>query len=258
MRSPMSDPSNSQLTILSLDTCGSCGSVALGRLDLSSNTLEILGKCVFPGRTYSAQLIPKIEELLAGRHATIHDIQAIVVVRGPGSFTGIRVGLSAAKGLAEVLGAGIVALSRLALLAGVSGLPHVLAAIEAGRGEFYVGEYRNGRNLREMLLSGAELCAAAGKPGAGVLVYEAGSKVAGEHPGIAGEQPGSLIAPEPVLMPPPDAADALRYALDRLRGGSFEDIETLDANYLRRSDAELFGAAGTGVRKNAGAASNLR
>ncbi len=246
----MFDPSHSYLTTLSLDTCGSCGSVALGRLDLTANTLEILGKAGLPGRTYSAQLIPKIEELLAGQHATLREIQAIVVVRGPGSFTGIRVGLSAAKGLAEAMGVGIIALSRLALLASASGLPHVLAAVEAGRGEYYVGEYRNGENLGETLLSGAEVAAAARKPSAGVLVYETGSAGAADFP-------GSLIVPAPVYVRPPDAADALGFALDRLRAGSFEDIETLDANYLRRSDAELFGATGTGLKKDAGATSSL-
>ena len=246
----MFDPSHSHLTILSLDTCGSCGTVALGRLDLTAGTLEILGKVALPGRTYSAQLIPKVEELLAGQHATVREIQAIVVVRGPGSFTGIRVGLSTAKGLAEAVGVGIVAVSRLALLAAASGLPHVLAAVEAGRGEYYVGEYRNGENLGETLLSGAEAAAAARKPGAGVLVYEA-SSIEAAHPS------GSLTASAPVYVRPPDAADALGFALDRLRAGSFEDIESLDANYLRRSDAELFGATGTGVRNNAGATLNL-
>ena len=248
MRSPMSDPSGSNLTILSLDTCGSCGSVALARFQGAANALEILGKSDLPGRSYSAQLIPRIEELLAGQHAAIRDIHALAVVRGPGSFTGIRVGLSAAKGLAEALGVGIVAVSRLAVLASVSGLPHVLAAIEAGRGEYYVGEYRNGQNLREVLLSRAEVCAAAHEPGAGVLVFEAGST------GAAGQQDSPIA---PVYVRTPDAADALRLALDRLRAGSFEDLETLDANYLRRSNAELFGAAGTGIKGSAGATSNL-
>ncbi len=169
----MFDRSDSHAIILALDTCGNGGSAALGRLDLASNRLEILGKSDISGRTYSAQLIPKIEQLLAGCQATVQDIRAIVVVRGPGSFTGIRVGLSAAKGLAEAVGAGIVAVSRLALLADVSGLPHVLAAIDAGRGEYYVGEYQDGQNLREMLLSRAELLTAASEPGAGILVHEA-------------------------------------------------------------------------------------
>ena len=53
--------------------------------------------------------------------------------------------------------------------------------------------------------------------------------------------PESALAPyHPMYVQAPDAADALRFALDRFRSGSFEDVETLDANYLRRPDAELF------------------
>ncbi len=98
--------------------------------------------------------------MLESQHATLRDIEAIVVVNGPGSFTGIRVGLSTAKGLAEGAGIPLIAVSRLALLAGASGLPHVLAAVDAGRGEYYVGEYQNGQNLGEVLLSGEETVAA--------------------------------------------------------------------------------------------------
>ncbi len=66
-----------------------------------------------------------------------------------------------------------------------------------------------------------------------------------------------VIASKPVYVIAPDAADALSFALDRLRSGSFDDVETLDANYLRRPDAEIFGATGTGVRKSEGAISKL-
>jgi tRNA threonylcarbamoyl adenosine modification protein YeaZ len=63
-------------------------------------------------RTYSARLIPEIAAMLESRHATLRDIEAIVVVNGPGSFTGIRVGLSTAKGLAEGAGIPLIAVSR--------------------------------------------------------------------------------------------------------------------------------------------------
>ncbi len=66
----------------------------------------------------------------------------------------------------------LIAVSRLALLANASGLPHVLAAVDAGRGEYYVGEYRNGNNLGEVLLNGEQTVAAAKQPGAGVLVCD--------------------------------------------------------------------------------------
>src|SRR5580698_2369331 len=153
--------------LLGLNTCGSTASVALGLA--AAGNIKILATASLAVRTYSARLIPEIAAMLESRHATLCDIEAIVVVNGPGSFTGIRVGLSTAKGLAEGAGIRLIAVSRLALLAHVSGLPHVLTAVDAGRGEYYVGEYRNGNNLGEALLGGEETVAAATQAGAGVL-----------------------------------------------------------------------------------------
>jgi tRNA threonylcarbamoyladenosine biosynthesis protein TsaB len=235
--------------LLSLHTCGTTGSVALGRI--GSDGVAILAQSTLPFRNYAAQLNPRVSELLAGQGATIRDIEAIVVVRGPGSFTGIRVGLSAAKGLAQPSGIPLIALSRLELIAAVSGLPHVLAAVDAGRGDYYVGEYRDNRKIVESLLSHQETLDALRQPGAGILVYEQDLEQKMETPadGAGGPSlssprailPDNTLAPyHPIYVQAPDAADALRFALDRWRAGDFEDLETLDANYLRRPDAELF------------------
>src|SRR5271155_2100063 len=156
--------------LLSLNTCGSTASVALGVA--GTKEAKILATAELAVRTYSARLVPEIAALLESQHAALRNVEAIVVVNGPGSFTGIRVGLSTAKGLAEGAAIPLIAVSRLALLANASLLPHVLAAVDAGRGEYYVGEYRNGENLGEVLLSGEETVAVARQPGAGVLVCD--------------------------------------------------------------------------------------
>jgi tRNA threonylcarbamoyladenosine biosynthesis protein TsaB len=228
--------------LLGLNTCGSTASVALGLA--AADNIKILATASLAVRTYSARLIPEVAALLESRHATLRDVEAIVVVNGPGSFTGIRVGLSTAKGLAEGAGIPLIAVSRLALLAGSSGLPHVLAAIDAGRGEYYVGEYQNGQNLGEVLLSEEETVAAAKRPGAGVLVCD--ESVAGDA-SAASSACAALAICGPVYVQPADAAEALRFALGRFRAGKFDDLETLQANYLRRSDAEVFRAAKAGV-----------
>jgi tRNA threonylcarbamoyladenosine biosynthesis protein TsaB len=228
--------------LLALNTCGSTASVTLGVA--SAHDIKILATASLAVRTYSALLVPEIAAMLESQHATLRDIEVIVVVNGPGSFTGIRVGLSTAKGLAEGAGIPLIAVSRLALLAGSSGLPHVLAAVDAGRGEYYVGEYRDGQNLGEMLLSGEETVATAKQPGAGVLVCD--KSVAGDAT-AAGSACAALAICGPVYVHPPDAAEALRFALGRFRAGKFDDVETLQANYLRRSDAEVFRSARTGV-----------
>jgi tRNA threonylcarbamoyladenosine biosynthesis protein TsaB len=228
--------------LLGLNTCGSTASVALGLA--AADNIKILATASLAVRTYSARLIPEIAAMLESRHATLRDVEAIVVVNGPGSFTGIRVGLSTAKGLAEGAGIPLIAVSRLALLAGSSGLPHVLAAIDAGRGEYYVGDYQNGQNLGEVLLSEEETVAAAKQPGAGVLVCD--ESVAGDA-SAASSACAALAVCGPVYVQPADAAEALRFALGRFRAGKFDDVETLQANYLRRSDAEVFRAAKAGV-----------
>jgi tRNA threonylcarbamoyladenosine biosynthesis protein TsaB len=242
--------------LLSLHTCGTTGSLALGLINQDSTAARILAQAVLPSRSYAAQLNARVSELLAAQRATVGDLQAIIVVRGPGSFTGIRVGLSAAKGLAQGAGIPLIALSHLELIAGVSELPHVLATVDAGRGDYYVGEYRESRKIMEGLLSHAEMVAALRQPGAGVLVYQ---QVFEDTSGVSkttqnllseqrGEQatlPENPLAPyRPLYVQAPDAADALRFALARFRAGLFEDVASLDANYLRRPDAELAGALG--------------
>ena len=225
--------------LLSLNTCGSTASVALGVV--AADEIQIVATATLAVRTYSARLIPEIAAMLESRRATLCDIEAIVVVNGPGSFTGVRVGLSTAKGLAEGAGIPLIAVSRLALLAAASGLSHVVAAVDAGRGEYYVGEYREGNKLGEVLLSGDETMAAAKQPGAGVLVCD--ESRAGDLPPDVREAATSVCSAlaicGPVYVQPPDAADALHFALDRFRAHAFDDVESLQANYLRRSDAEV-------------------
>jgi tRNA threonylcarbamoyladenosine biosynthesis protein TsaB len=233
--------------LLSIETCGNTGSVALGRLSPAAEKVEILEKAEFAGRTHSANLVPKIGQMLAAQNIALSDFQAIVVVRGPGSFTGIRVGLSTAKGLAEAAQIPIIAISRLALLAFVSGLPHVLAVIPAGREEYYAGEYREGRMVSESLLSGDETEVAATKPDAPVLVCEDAANLLESE-----TLQTRFSASPPVYVAAPDAADALNFAIGRFRAHSFDDVETLDANYLRRSDAEIFGASDISDRKGLG------
>jgi tRNA threonylcarbamoyladenosine biosynthesis protein TsaB len=226
--------------LLSLNTCGNTASVALGVA--ATKGVKILATAELAVRTYSARLIPEIAALLQKQQATMSDIEAIVVVNGPGSFTGIRVGVSTAKGLSEGAGIPLIAVSRLALLAHASLLPHVLAAVDAGRGDYYVGEYRNGINLGETLMTGEQTVAAAKQPGAGVLVCDesrAGDASAGAC--------SALAICGPIYVQPPDAAEALRFAIARFHARDFDDPETLDANYLRRSDAEVVRAARVGV-----------
>jgi tRNA threonylcarbamoyladenosine biosynthesis protein TsaB len=121
----------------------------------------------------------------------------------------------------------LIAISRLGLLAASvgEGDATVHAVLDAGRGEFYYGEYSGRRCVREALLSRDEVKAAV----AGGLVVACEAKV--------GEM---LSALHPRLVAEPSAGDALPLALVRIAAHEFDDAAVLDANYLRRTDAEIF------------------
>src|SRR5690348_1451642 len=99
------------MILLAIDTSGKEGSIALARAledARNSSDLTILDAAPLEGGTFSAQLVPQIAELLARNGLQKEDIGAFVVASGPGSFTGLRVGLAAIKALAEILGKPIV------------------------------------------------------------------------------------------------------------------------------------------------------
>jgi len=215
------------MKLLLIDTCGATGSIALADAD------TIIATASLPGRTASERLVPAVKALIADQGAGLQSLDAIVIVHGPGSFTGVRIGLSAAKGLCEALGVPLVAVSRLAVLAELaqpsSSGSCVHAFLDAGRGEFYYGEYLGGVCLREALLTREEVLTAVNDG------PEDSTAIACE-PAVA----ASLPLLDPHLVPEPAATDALPLALRRIREQSFDDVVTIDANYVRRSDAEIF------------------
>jgi tRNA threonylcarbamoyladenosine biosynthesis protein TsaB len=212
------------MRILLINTAGSEGNVALADTEISPATVTAE---VLAGRTSSERLVPAVRRLLEARGWRLNELAAVVVVHGPGSFTGVRVGLSAAKGLSEAAGVGLIAVSRLALLAACAdgGGEPVHAVLDAGRGEFYYGEYVGRRCLREALIGEQDLRGAV----AGGVVVVCELKVADALPGLA-----------PKLVDEPAAGDALPIALERIAAGQFDNVETIDANYLRRTDVEIF------------------
>jgi tRNA threonylcarbamoyladenosine biosynthesis protein TsaB len=213
------------MRILLIDTCGSAGSVALA--DTAVEPVEVRTEA-FAGRTSAERLLPAIRGLLAGEMK----LDAVVVVHGPGSFTGVRVGVSAAKGLSEALGVGVVAVSRLAVIARLgqvllSSAGRIYAVLDAGRGEFYFGEYGEGGCAQEALLGRDEVLAAIA--GAAGYVVTCDGAVA-----------AALAEVSPTLIAEPLAEDALEVAMARIEAGLLDDVGLLDANYLRRTDAQIF------------------
>jgi tRNA threonylcarbamoyladenosine biosynthesis protein TsaB len=211
------------MKILLIDTCGETGSVALA--DTDSVVTRVVA-AELPGRSASERLVATVRQLVAEARLRLSDLEVIAVVNGPGSFTGVRVGVSAAKGLSEALGIPVIAISRLAVLAEAGDGGQLLTALDAGRGEFYCGVYGGPGGGREALLSRAEVVAAGAECGRLVVC----------EPQVA----DALAELSPLIVPTPTAEAALPIALRRASAKHFEDVLTLDANYLRRTDAEIF------------------
>jgi len=154
-------------------------------------------------------------------------------VNGPGSFTGVRVGLSAVKGLAETAQLPVVALSRLLVLSRKAGVPS--AALDAHRGELFLRLERTGREPEELLAGLQELAAVQPAPMRLAVCDDAAAAM------LAVAWPETQV----VRADAPLAVDALRLGESRLIAGVVADLALLDGHYLRRSDAEIFGDAAT-------------
>ena len=229
------------MLLLAIDTSGKQGSIALARARenlTQSNDLEIIEVVPLVGGTFSAQLVPQIAELVSRYQFTKRDIDAFAVTSGPGSFTGLRIGLAVVKGLAEVLGKPIVAMSLLEACVFASGLEgKVVAALDAGRGDVYIGEYEilsaPHRSLpREHMLSRNDFLSQAREWR--VVTPDATLVAAARAAGISA-----------VELPPITAAAIAKLGWRKLQSGDTVTPEQLEANYIRRTDAEMLEKMGS-------------
>jgi tRNA threonylcarbamoyladenosine biosynthesis protein TsaB len=224
------------MLLLCSDTSGKHGSIALARGEFDGNC-QVFDVVPLAGGTFSAQLVPQIAALLAKHGFTKADIDGFIVVSGPGSFTGLRVGLAAIKALAEILKKPIAAVSLLEVLAVNSGLQgSVLTALDAGRGEVYVGEYEISENsarlVRQRLVKREE-----------VLAEAQNLKLITSHDGLA--ESARAAGLQALLVEPLDAGAIARLGWKKIQGGETVSPEQLEANYIRRSDAEIFAKLGS-------------
>jgi tRNA threonylcarbamoyladenosine biosynthesis protein TsaB len=213
------------MLILGVDTSGKNGGIALVEfVDGEARTLEI---APLEGGTFSAQLILQISAALGRHNLTKKDVDGFAVVSGPGSFTGLRVGLAAIKALAEVLQKPIAAVSLLEAIARASGKSgELVAALEAGRGEAYVGEFVGIDG--KLTLHGQGLIAIA------ELVSSSRAEIVTPDAKIADAVRGRVTSVE---YPKPDFI--ARLGFEKIQAGETITAVELDANYIRRSDAEI-------------------
>jgi tRNA threonylcarbamoyladenosine biosynthesis protein TsaB len=212
--------------ILLIDTCGAMGGIAL--VQAVDGVLTVVGEASIVGKTFAAELVPAISAVLQNAQVSLAELDAIAVVHGPGSFTGVRIGVSAAKGLVEASGTPLIAVSRLQVLMRNADIPgKSIAVLDAGRGEFYAGIYEGGTLLREAVMARDAVLSAASEGQAPILVCEARVEAAFQER-------------KPVVLGQPLPRDVAPIAVERWLKGQFDDVVLLDGNYLRRSDAELF------------------
>jgi tRNA threonylcarbamoyladenosine biosynthesis protein TsaB len=227
--------------ILALDTSSPNGSLAVLRDEKIIGVISTLAE-----ETYSSRMFRHVEFLLQELSLKLTDFDLFAVAAGPGSFTGLRVGLAAAKGWAEVYGKPVVGISVLEAIAAqsYSGATVLVAASDARRGEIYFGVYR--REKDSLALEGEECVSApeeflrriAARPGSAEfaivspspeVLNGALSRIEMERlPLPRVERVSSVLAP---------VIGQLGYR--RAKGGDVSDALTLDANYIRRTDAEV-------------------
>jgi tRNA threonylcarbamoyladenosine biosynthesis protein TsaB len=204
--------------VLAIDTTGEFGSIALvgerGVIDEVPLTSP---------DGFAHVLFQEIERLLERRGLSMAHIDAFASASGPGSFTGVRVGLVAVKGLAEAAGKKVIAVSNLQAMAGCGSRPLRAAVLDARRGEVYGGLYdQTLRLVQPEVVEGLSIWLASLPQGDMEFITR------------------GLVLPGPTLEAPLSLAGSIgSIALNRFLQGEALDPGEIDANYVRRSDAEL-------------------
>jgi tRNA threonylcarbamoyladenosine biosynthesis protein TsaB len=228
-------PSDSSPLILAIDTSSLTGSVALcrGATLLAESLLHLRS-------THSERLLVQIEQVLAMTGVSVEQLDLLAVVHGPGSFTGLRVGLATAKGLATAAGIPVVGFSTLEVLA--MNLPlcpyPVCAFLDARKQEVYSGLFdcREGFPVavgEEAVLPPADLLQRL--EGDVALVGDAVPL----YRSLIEQQLGTRAKLPPAVAHQPRASAVAALAARRYAAGELPTTEALTPRYIRPSDADL-------------------
>ena len=216
--------------LLAIDTSTDTASLALAQ----DNT--VLAELTWRSKqNHTTQLLPNLNQLFKLTESDVKSLTAIIVAQGPGSFNGLRVGVSAAKGLAFSLGIPIIGINSLEVAAyqyAETGLP-ICAIFNAGRSEIATATYQK-KNRKWQQLMAADI----------VTVAHRCSQITGKTlfcgeflPTVAG-QIKELLKKNAVIPPQiPDfkrASFLLELGQQRLNSGNIDDAVTLQPIYLRR------------------------
>ena len=136
------------MIILSIDSSTPVAGIAV------SDGMQLLGEITLNTKnTHSEKLMPLVKHLLDELALSVNDLDAIAVMQGPGSFTGLRIGMATAKGLAQGAGKKLIAVPTLDCLAqNLLHYPGIICPImNAQKKQVYTAIYRSGRDKLERL-----------------------------------------------------------------------------------------------------------
>lgn len=216
--------------ILALDTTSAFGSLAL--LNRGETLEEVV---LYSPDGFSHVLFDQLSRLLARHNWTLANVDCFAALSGPGSFTGVRVGLAAVKGLAEASSKPAVAISNLQALASFGARPLRAVVQDARRGEVYAALYDASLTLlgKEQVLRFSKWLE--------TLPENDFEFISPDFSPFRSAITGTRFQDVPVVEAPRALASAAgRIATRLLASGRAIDPAALDANYIRRSDAELF------------------
>jgi len=248
------------MIVLGIETATAACGVALVGADGLLGTIQIAARLV-----HSERLVPMIDALFAESGVRRTDLQGVAVSQGPGSFTGLRIGVATAKAIALALGLPVVGVPTLAALAANAGPAAGLVwpALVAKRDEVYGAVYAGGEEPRplgeswacspdELLARAAAVSAANGAKDAAVwLVGDAylrfaaatGSGEPSEGTGFAGAAEAAGAGRRLIRLGPdaalPQAATVARLGRAALLRGAGQDPAALVPLYVRRPQAEI-------------------
>ncbi|TFG65284.1 MAG: tRNA (adenosine(37)-N6)-threonylcarbamoyltransferase complex dimerization subunit type 1 TsaB [Spirochaetales bacterium] len=215
------------MKVLALDTSTQVLSLAL-KTEEGTYTLSVSGEL-----KHSERLVPLMQTLLAEAGISVRDLGLIVCAKGPGSFTGLRIGLATAKGISYASGCPLVSIPTLDMLAAhlsfYSGL--VLPVLDARKNSFYTALFKDGERKSEYLDAGAEEISFLLKSCRPVILTGPGAGMLMERLNV----PDIAVDPDSALG---RAASLIPSGLERLsRNGP--DPPDEGPLYIRKSDAEL-------------------
>jgi len=244
------------MLILAIETSGQSGGITLAEADAGS--FRVIESAAIAGGTFSAQLIPTLAALLKKHGYGVKNLGGFAAASGPGSFTGLRVGLSAIKGLAETLHKPIATVSVLEALASLADREgKIAAAMDAGRKEVFLGVYQKhaNENSSRTKQSAENSLPQSGTHSDNGLIKQREELLTQQDflAMVSTERPAVIVTSDAALAELAAASDSAvvvvtspgseviaRIGAAKLLAGETVSVEALDANYLRRSDAEIF------------------